>query len=228
MRVSAEEEAERHYGKIIVFLSEAKKNEMEFALLAKMLYINPAKLRYWLIKRKFWNDHIAVEKRGRRLFVRLYGPEKCWLAAVYNITKYPPESGNEIFKRMISVRGENKRAIFAHKLEDESILLCFYEGWNNQLLVFVPLKPDEFITNGEIAYKVDNPRVRGIVRFALEQLGITPLTTIEDLKRGEPHFVGWLFETIGTVKINEETLERALREKVVFIGEERKNEFESS
>ncbi|MEM1590262.1 MAG: hypothetical protein QW175_07580 [Candidatus Bathyarchaeia archaeon] len=208
-RTSAEQQAERYFGKIVLLLSEEKAIELPF--LAKLLYVPYGKLYFWLVKKRLWNDCIRVEKRAGKLWVSLEGPRKCWLAAVFSLIEPEPkpEFGNEIFKRMVSIGDGYKRAIFAHMLEDNTVLICTFDNLNKKFLLHLQLKPEEAISNGSIFVNLSNERFNKVLlEEASNSLG---------LKSAKP---SWSFETIHVVTINAEFLERALKEKVVVVSEE--------
>lgn len=214
-----EQEAERFFGKIVLILSETQ--PVELSLLAKMLYLRPEKLRYWLIKRRMWNDCVVVEKKKGRWYVYLSGPKKCWLAAVYKLhePEPKPEFGNELFKRMVSIGDGLKRAIFAHKLEDGSILLCTFDTQTRKFLFHIPLKPEDVLSNGEIYFRFSNERVKRILQDAFGLFGLVTEMHIDEKGRliEPPYLVGWIFETIHVVLIDNWLLNRALDEKVVVL-----------
>lgn len=208
-RISAEEQAEKYFGKIILLLSEEKAIELPF--LAQLLYLPYRKLYYWLVKKRLWNDCLKVEKRNDKLWVSIEGPFKCWLAAVFSLKEPELNSkfGNEIFKRMVSIRGENEQAIFAHKLEDGTVLICTFDNLNKKFLLHLQLKPEEAIANGSISVGLMNERfLKVLLEDAPNFLGLTG--------KVKPT---WNFETIHAVKIRGELLERALKEKVIVIPE---------
>ncbi len=217
----AEKQAERYFGKVVLLLSEEKAIELSF--LAQLLYLPYKKLYYWLVKRRLWNDCIKVEKRDGKLWVSLGGPVKCWLAAVYRLhePEPSPEFGNEIFKRMVSIGNGTKRAIFTRKLEDNTILMCTFDSKERNFLFHVQLKPGEALANGEIAFQLNNERIRNAIRDATIALGLAGETRIEGDRLIMPHHLPiWIFETIHAVKISKGLLDRVFREEVVVISED--------
>ncbi|MEM4144246.1 MAG: hypothetical protein QW445_08960 [Candidatus Bathyarchaeia archaeon] len=218
----AERQAERYFGKIVLLLSE--EGAIELSLLAQLLYLPYGKLYYWLVKRRLWNDCIEVEKKDKKLWVSFGGPLKCWLAAVYRLQEpeAKPEFGNEIFKRMVSIGDGPKRTIFAHRLEDNRILMGTFDTLTRKFLFHIQLKPGEVLANGEIAFRLRNEEMRKALSNALNLLGL--LTEFHVDEHGElvcpPYLAVWIFETIHIVVINTELLERAFRERVVVVSEE--------
>jgi hypothetical protein len=203
MREGAEKEAERYFGKIVLLLSEAGDRGLELSFLAKMLYINPEKLRYWLIKRGFWNDLITVRKKGNEWFVYLEGSNRGWLALFFELSspQPTPEMGNEVFKKMVSI-GSSERAIFAQKLKDGSLSFYEYYGPAKRFLVIITLKPNEAMANGEIHVELNKPEIWKRLEEAVALL---------DLKVSNLHF-----NALAVVKIEGALLERCLREPVVI------------
>jgi len=217
----AEQEAERYLGKIVVLLSEAK--EIELAFLAKMLYLKPVKLRYWLVKKRLWNDFISVEKRDGKWWVILEGPKKAWLAAVYEVSEPKPlpvfEGGNELFKRMIEIGKRGNIALFAHELEDGRILLFNFNGKTGKFFACIPLRPSDILVNGEYEYKIYNPEARSLMVKALELFGFRGEIRIEGGKITHFQPAGWIwtFKTIVVIKIGKEVLNRTLKEGVIEV-----------
>lgn len=222
-RVSkAEKEAERYLGKIVVLLSEIPVIELSF--LAKMLYLSSDKLRYWLVKKRLWDDFIVVEKRNGKWWVTLGGSKRAWLAAVYEVDEPKLisgfEEGNEIFKRMIEIGKRGGIALFAHELEDGRILLLNFNGKTGKFSVYIPLRSIDILVNGEYAYKMYNPEARRLMIEALELLGFKSEIKIEEGKivSFQPITWTWTFRAIIVAKMERELLSRILKEGVIEVS----------